>query len=130
MRSSRIRIRIRCSHLSLAAKNLLLLLLIIIASRFDSCVFFVNTATAKALSCSALSRRLCLVAKKRDSAQRMRRRSREATHRNSLKSVAIFPHNNCLYKEEVKEEEREWHSTNEKRKTRRIERKSTTTFPT
>ena len=30
-------------------------------------------------------------------------------------------------KEEVKEE---WYSTNEKRKTRRIERKSTTTFPT
>jgi|TARA_B100000497_G_C7415438_1_gene261414 hypothetical protein len=39
----------------------------------------------------------------------------------------------CLYKEEVKEEEEEreeWYSTNEKRKTRRIERKSTTTFPT
>jgi hypothetical protein len=52
--------------------------------------------------------------------------------RNSWKSVAIFPQNNSLYKEEVKEEEEreEWYSTNEKRKTRRIERKSTTTFPT
>jgi hypothetical protein len=42
------------------------------------------------------------------------------------------PEQLCLYKEEVKEEEEreEWYSTNEKRKTRRIERKSTTIFPT
>jgi hypothetical protein len=90
MRSRRIRIRIRRSHLSLAAKNLLLLIVIIIASRFDSCVFFANTATAKALSCSALSRRLCLVAKKRESARRMRRRSREATHPKQLEKCRHF----------------------------------------
>jgi hypothetical protein len=132
MRSIRIRIRIRCSHLSLAAKNLIIIIIIIIiASRFDYRVFVANTTTAKALSYSALSCRLCLAAKKRDIARRMRRRSREAMHRNSWKNAAIFPHNDCLFKEEVKEEEQEeWYSTNEKRKTRRIERKSTTTFPT
>jgi|TARA_B110000483_G_scaffold240813_1_gene322286 hypothetical protein len=76
MRSSVIRIRIRYVVVSLAAK----IIIIIIASRFDYRVFVANTATVKALSCSALSCRLCLVAKKRDIARRMRRRSREAMH--------------------------------------------------